>query len=87
MLLSTGDIFSEISLSKKEMLTPLFMEFKNGWNNSCKYLRPRVFCLEHALQIEELLQSKGGASVLVICHRGEIWFISVYHFGQHLSMQ
>lgn len=66
---TSGDIFSEISLSKKEMLTPSFMEFKNGWNNSCKYLRPRVFCLEHALQIEELLQSKGGASVLVICHR------------------
>ncbi|KAJ4838142.1 hypothetical protein Tsubulata_035229 [Turnera subulata] len=39
-----------------------------GWNTSCKFLRPRIFCLEHALQIEELLQSKGGANMLIICH-------------------
>lgn len=32
------------------------------------YLRPRIFCLEHAIQVEELLHSKGGANVLVICH-------------------
>lgn len=35
------------------------------------YLRPRIFCLEHAIQVEELLHSKGGANVLVICHSGE----------------
>ncbi|KAF2295707.1 hypothetical protein GH714_033666 [Hevea brasiliensis] len=39
-----------------------------GWNNSSKFLRPRIFCLEHAVQIEELLQSKGGANMLIICH-------------------
>ncbi|KAI3917095.1 hypothetical protein MKX01_003544 [Papaver californicum] len=32
------------------------------------FLRPRIFCLEHGLEIEELLQSKGGADVLIICH-------------------
>ncbi|XP_058083388.1 lysine-specific demethylase ELF6 isoform X2 [Magnolia sinica] len=38
------------------------------WNTSNIFLRPRIFCLEHALEIEELLQSKGGANVLIICH-------------------
>ncbi|KAJ8539951.1 hypothetical protein K7X08_026340 [Anisodus acutangulus] len=32
------------------------------------FLRPRIFCLEHAIQTEELLHTKGGANVLVICH-------------------
>ncbi|KAL8093246.1 lysine-specific demethylase ELF6 isoform X2 [Apium graveolens] len=32
------------------------------------YLRPRIFCLEHAIQVEELLSGKGGADLLVICH-------------------
>jgi hypothetical protein len=35
-------------------------------------LRPRIFCLEHGVQIEELLQSKGGANLLIICHSGEM---------------
>ncbi|KAG6763531.1 hypothetical protein POTOM_030954 [Populus tomentosa] len=39
-----------------------------GWNTSHKFLRPRIFCLEHGVQIEELLQSKGGANLLIICH-------------------
>ncbi|XP_024031706.1 probable lysine-specific demethylase ELF6 [Morus notabilis] len=41
---------------------------KNGWNANNKSLRPRSFCLEHAVEIVELLQSKGGANVIVICH-------------------
>jgi len=32
--------------------------------------RPRIFCLQHALEVDELLHSKGGAHVLVICHSG-----------------
>ncbi|KAI3857007.1 hypothetical protein MKX03_027867 [Papaver bracteatum] len=32
------------------------------------FLRPRIFCLEHGQEIVELLQSKGGADVLIICH-------------------
>lgn len=43
-------------------------KFQNQWNTSDQYLRPRIFCLEHAILIEEMLQSKGGANVLVICH-------------------
>lgn len=39
-----------------------------GWDTSNKYLRPRVFCLEHAVQTEELLQSIGGVIMMVICH-------------------
>lgn len=35
------------------------------------YVRPRIFCLEHAIQVEELLSGKGGADLLVICHSGE----------------
>ncbi|XP_057530531.1 lysine-specific demethylase ELF6 [Amaranthus tricolor] len=37
------------------------------WDNS-GFLRPRIFCLEHAVQVEKLLQSKGGSKMLVICH-------------------
>ncbi|XP_020229657.1 probable lysine-specific demethylase ELF6 [Cajanus cajan] len=38
------------------------------WNTSSKFLRPRIFCLEHAVQLVEMLESKGGANVLIICH-------------------
>lgn len=38
------------------------------WNTSNEFLRSRIFCLQHALEIEEMLQCKGGAHVLVICH-------------------
>ncbi|KMS97328.1 hypothetical protein BVRB_6g156070 [Beta vulgaris subsp. vulgaris] len=37
------------------------------WDTS-GFLRPRIFCLEHAVQIVELLKPKGGAKMLVICH-------------------
>ncbi|XP_025617297.1 lysine-specific demethylase ELF6 [Arachis hypogaea] len=40
----------------------------NCWNMANKFLRPRIFCLEHAVQIVEMLQCKGGANVLIICH-------------------
>ncbi|KAF5192097.1 Lysine-specific demethylase se14 [Thalictrum thalictroides] len=38
------------------------------WTTSNGFLRPRVFCLEHALEIDELLHSRGGANLLIICH-------------------
>ncbi|KAF7850976.1 hypothetical protein BT93_L4775 [Corymbia citriodora subsp. variegata] len=41
---------------------------EKGMGSSGGLLRPRIFCLEHAIQTEELLRSKGGANVLVICH-------------------
>ncbi|KAF8397713.1 hypothetical protein HHK36_016635 [Tetracentron sinense] len=49
---------------------PFVSKVDKGWNTSNGYLRPRIFCLEHALEIEELLHSKGGVNVLVICHSG-----------------
>ncbi|CAA2991256.1 probable lysine-specific demethylase ELF6 [Olea europaea subsp. europaea] len=39
-----------------------------GWNISGAFEKPRLFCLEHAIEIEGLLSTKGGAKVLVICH-------------------
>ncbi|KAL8533126.1 hypothetical protein ACS0TY_009394 [Phlomoides rotata] len=38
------------------------------WNISNASIKPRIFCLEHAIEIEELLNSRGGANILVICH-------------------
>ncbi|KAK2968172.1 hypothetical protein RJ640_018265 [Escallonia rubra] len=44
------------------------VRFSKGWVTSSGSQRPRIFCLEHAIQIEKLLHSKGGANVLVLCH-------------------
>lgn len=38
------------------------------WSTSNRSMRPRIFCLQHALEIEELLQCKGGGNMLIICH-------------------
>lgn len=54
----------EGSVSGSQPITRL----KKGWNSSNNFLRPRVFCLEHAVQTEEILQSIGGAVMMVICH-------------------
>ncbi|CAA0825323.1 Probable lysine-specific demethylase ELF6 [Striga hermonthica] len=43
-------------------------EIVSEWNTSDVTLKPRIFCLEHAIEIEKLLSSKGGANILVICH-------------------
>ncbi|XWS75166.1 hypothetical protein CRYUN_Cryun01aG0061600 [Craigia yunnanensis] len=59
---------TDLSLPYKDAPLPSITKFSKGWDTSNKYLRPRIFCLEHALQVEELLQSKGGAKILVICH-------------------
>lgn len=39
-----------------------------NWNITSAFVRPRTFCLQHALEIEELLEGKGGAHSLIICH-------------------
>ncbi|KAK6144758.1 hypothetical protein DH2020_021578 [Rehmannia glutinosa] len=44
------------------------VEIAKGWNISNASQKPRIFCLEHAIEIETLLNSKGGVNVLVICH-------------------
>ncbi|KAL4332380.1 hypothetical protein GQ457_07G018520 [Hibiscus cannabinus] len=58
----------DISLPSKDLPLPSITKFSEGWNTCNKYLRPRIFCLEHAVQVNELLQSKGGAKIMVICH-------------------
>ncbi|XVF23609.1 hypothetical protein REPUB_Repub13aG0054200 [Reevesia pubescens] len=59
---------ADLSLPSKDTPSPLLTKFSEGWDSCNKYMRPRIFCLEHAVQVEELLQSKGGAKMLVICH-------------------
>ncbi|KAJ4882404.1 putative lysine-specific demethylase ELF6 [Raphanus sativus] len=39
------------------------------WNTSSGYIRPRIFCLEHTIELQRLLQSRGGLKFLVICHK------------------
>jgi hypothetical protein len=43
-----------------------------NWNITSAFARPRIFCLQHALEIEELLEGKGGAHSLIICHSGRL---------------
>ncbi|GMI83386.1 hypothetical protein HRI_002007900 [Hibiscus trionum] len=59
---------ADLSLPSKDPPLPSITKFSEGWNTCNKYLRPRIFCLEHAAKVDELLQSKGGAKMLVICH-------------------
>lgn len=42
--------------------------YKKKWNTCSRFFRPRFLCLEHAVQVKELLHSKGGINILVICH-------------------
>ncbi|KAG2262516.1 hypothetical protein Bca52824_069595 [Brassica carinata] len=34
------------------------------WNTSSRYTRPRIFCLEHTIELQRLLQSRGGLKFL-----------------------
>ncbi|PON32072.1 TFIIH C1-like domain containing protein [Parasponia andersonii] len=56
------------SLSAMDLSVPSAIKFDHGQNTCNKFLRPRSFCLEHAVEIVDMLQCKGGAKVLVICH-------------------
>ncbi|CAN8257194.1 unnamed protein product [Cochlearia groenlandica] len=39
------------------------------WNTSSRYIRPRIFCLEHTIELQRLMHSRGGLKFLVICHK------------------
>ncbi|KAL3523473.1 hypothetical protein ACH5RR_016307 [Cinchona calisaya] len=56
------------SLSSENITVSSAVKHDKGWNLITGYLRPRLFCLEHAIETVELLQPKGGANVLGICH-------------------
>lgn len=60
------------SPTSNHQATSLKVRTTMGWDISNESLKPRVFCLEHAIEVEELLSSRGGASVLVICHSGRL---------------
>ncbi|KAK6929177.1 JmjN domain [Dillenia turbinata] len=57
---------SSVSQDDSSILSTI--RINEQWNTSTEFLRPRIFCLEHAIQVEKLLQSKGGANLLIICH-------------------
>lgn len=73
---SVGSLHSAVSrdLSVSELACAKYSpdqslnECNKCWNTSSTFLKPRIFCLEHAVQVVEMLQSKGGANVLIICH-------------------
>lgn len=70
VICSSGDLsVSELS-SAKDLPDQSLNKCNKCWNTSCKFFRPRIFCLEHAVQIVDMLQCKGGANVLIICHSG-----------------
>ncbi|PNT78184.1 hypothetical protein BRADI_1g74997v3 [Brachypodium distachyon] len=54
-----GDIDSQVVKSCADSI---------DWNVTSAFVRPRIFCLQHALEIEELLEGKGGSHALIICH-------------------
>ncbi|KAI5399798.1 hypothetical protein KIW84_064938 [Lathyrus oleraceus] len=65
---SSGDLsVSELALAEDSQNQSL-IKCNKYWNTSSKFMKPRIFCLEHAVQIVEMLQSKGGANVLITCH-------------------
>uniref|UniRef100_A0A7N0TKW8 Lysine-specific demethylase ELF6 n=3 Tax=Kalanchoe fedtschenkoi TaxID=63787 RepID=A0A7N0TKW8_KALFE len=69
--ISCLDLDVSIDHSVSVLSTPVVssnMKVNKDQNASHRFFRPRVFCLEHAVQVIELLESKGGAEVLVICH-------------------
>ncbi|KAI4384401.1 hypothetical protein MLD38_002565 [Melastoma candidum] len=40
----------------------------NGSSLDTNALRPWIFCLEHAIEIKDLLEHKGEANLVIICH-------------------
>nr|XP_027189002.1 probable lysine-specific demethylase ELF6 isoform X2 [Cicer arietinum] len=67
-----GVVSRDLSVSElasaKDPLDQSLNKCNKCWNISSKLLKPRIFCLDHAVQVVEMLQSKGGANVLIICH-------------------
>lgn len=58
---------------EKMPVTETTANLGSEWDASDKSLRPRIFCLQHALEVWELLQREGGAArVLIICHSGDV---------------
>ncbi|XP_022134320.1 probable lysine-specific demethylase ELF6 isoform X2 [Momordica charantia] len=58
----------DVNCLSKNLSVASIPKFDKGWSTFGKFLRPRSFCLQHAVDIIELLKNKGGANILVICH-------------------
>ncbi|CAH1421391.1 unnamed protein product [Lactuca virosa] len=63
----------------------------NGWNMSNGYLRPRIFCLEHASKVKELLDSIGGfykrSFLKRLSGEGNNMFVSLMNNESTISLQ
>lgn len=65
--LDEGQTSQSVSQTDNAVLTSK-VDLEKECDVSGGLVRPQIFCLEHAIQTEELLHTKGGANVLVICH-------------------
>ncbi|GAB2276778.1 hypothetical protein Dimus_011493 [Dionaea muscipula] len=54
--------------NNNDFVSDLVKTCDKRWNISDEFLRPRILCLEHAVQTEEILRANGGANMLIICH-------------------
>ena len=82
-----GDLLPvpDLSLPLESLQVPLTAKFEKGWDMNDELLRPRIFCLEHAVQIKELLEPRGGARMLIICHSGENFLICLYFCSREVE--
>ncbi|GAB2250583.1 hypothetical protein Droror1_Dr00016833 [Drosera rotundifolia] len=59
---------SNLQNSSNDCVSDSVETLHKRWNISDEFLRPRILCLEHAVQTEDMLRPNGGANMLVICH-------------------
>lgn len=45
--------------------------------------RMHIFCLQHALEVEQRLRAVGGINILLLCHQGTFFFFLNYYFGEN----
>lgn len=64
-------VFLFNSIDAQENMTLPSEKSDREWNTSSRYIRPRIFCLEHTIELQRLLRSRGGLKFLVICHKGK----------------
>jgi len=69
-LLKSINSVSINSTDAQEIMTLSSEKSDCEWKTSSRYIRPRIFCLEHTIELQRLLQSRGGLKFLVICHKG-----------------
>lgn len=48
--------------------------------------RLHVFCLEHAMEVEQQLRPIGGVNILLLCHPGALWSILVINSYLYINI-